>query len=103
MTIVEATAQFVSGCQNIERAIKAGLASRAKTVPSQDIHWSKPIVPPQRTGISVEVTVAGQRASATFSYEEVSDSWKHIERPDVAAKIRAVVAQFSGEAQSDAR
>jgi len=97
MNIVQATAEFTAGLQNIERAIIAKVREAGGTITAKDFKWNqgRNLVPPPRGAIELEITTQGKSFNARLSYEQVRDSWQRVERADVAAGVRNAVAALT--------
>jgi hypothetical protein len=97
MNIVQATAEFTAGLQNIERAIIAKVRDAGGTITARNFKWNQGryLVPPPRDAIELEIAAQGRTFNARLSFEQVKDSWQRIERPDVIAGVRNAVAALT--------
>lgn len=97
MNIVNATLEFTAGLQNIERDIINKVRNVGGTITANNFKWhrGKELVPPPTGAIELEITAPGKRFNTALSYEQVMDSSRRIERPDVVAGIRDTVAALT--------
>jgi hypothetical protein len=97
MNIVQATAEYTAGLQNIERAIIAKVREAGGTITAKNFKWNqgRELVPPPRDAIELEIATQGKSFVARLSYEQVCDSWRQVERPDVVAGVRNAVAALT--------
>ena len=90
MNIVQATAEFTAGLQNIERAIIANVRDAGGTITANNFKWNqgKDWIPPPRDTIELEINAQGKSFTACLSSEQVRDSSQQISRPDVIAGVK---------------
>jgi hypothetical protein len=95
MNIAESTSQFINGLQNIERAIIERQRESGVQANANNFQWhrGKGVVPPPMA-IELEIRVQNKTANAVLSREQVEDSWERINRPDVMAIVKALVADI---------
>lgn len=76
MNIVQATAEFTAGLQNIERAIIAKVREAGGTITAKNFKWNqgRELVPPPRDAIELEIATQGKSFVACLSYEQACDS-----------------------------
>jgi len=81
------------GLQNIESAIIAKVREAGVPITAKNSKWNQgsDLVPPPRDAIGLEIATQGKSFVARLSYEQVLDSWRQVERPDVVAGIRNAV------------
>ena len=96
MSTPESTAQFITGMQHLEKAIRAGVRERHGDIPSQAFRWhrGKNFLPPPMV-IELEVHVRKNVVKESFSREEIKDSQEGISRPGLKQKIRFIVDALS--------
>jgi len=97
MSIVESSAQFIGGLQNIERGIIAGVREAGGQLHAGNFRWhrGKDLLPVPNGPVELEVKAQGKTFNAVLSREEAEDSWQGISRPDIVAIVDAAVAQLT--------
>jgi len=98
MNVPNSSGQYLSGTQNIERGIVDSLKKAGLRIEPQNIRWNggKEFSPSQST-IELEIAGRGKPVRTVFSREEVVDSWESLNRADVRAHVRAVVAELTAD------
>lgn len=82
--------------QNLERSIIEKVRATGMPITSANFRWhrGRPLIPPPRSIVDLEVTLRGQRFETAFTYEQVVDSARQI-WSDAAWRIRDLVAELT--------
>lgn len=85
--------QFKTGLENIQQNIIENLREYGIEACSDNFLWNsgrKVVSIPE--AITLEIKIQQQSTSAKFAREQLEDSWERIDRPEVAAIVKRLVA-----------
>jgi hypothetical protein len=89
--------EFAVGLSNLKRAIMEALAPLGINVVEDDFAhepaWQPGKSIPERVDMSVKPEGA-PRVTATFSREQIEDSWRSLERTDVRQVVRSIAGEY---------
>ena len=96
MSIAESSGEFISGLQNIERAIISGVRTAGLTITAHNFKWHRgqQLVPPPEA-VMLEIKLQGRSTNATVSREQAEDSSFRVDRTDVIALVDALVKDLT--------
>jgi hypothetical protein len=94
LTTPERQAEYVAGLQKIETAVRDMMAAEGSPITAASFQWHTNSVPPPHT---MRLTVrAGKRsASAEFTREQIDDSHRRVDRPDVRHLLAGIVSTLT--------
>jgi hypothetical protein len=95
MNIPNSAGQYIGGMQRIERAIIEGSKASGVTIDPRNIQWNggKEFLS-LPWSIELVISAGAKSAKAVWSREQVVDSWERLDRADVRACVRQVVAML---------